>query len=297
MPSCADLACPLFAAVHPAFPLPTKALLTPQSALMDGLGEAVVACDLSIPCEFPPLGSCQNKVPVDPLLGSWSCSVQSVQMARPSIRHVRTKSQSPITERSTLSSKPHFPLLRSHKLSIWPPCCTVSTGRMHDDLSLNSAFKWQFVVVLVLCFFVVVVVVVVFYTAPFDYSWYRFSSMNNTYYLFWRLCLEITTVFRSSPRGLAFMRWGCCCLCLWHKSTEIAHSFLLCSCVSVCLYSPFNCISFCKFSRQPSASSLCSSGLISALLVLSTMYLSMKVSFSPDVILYGWLGLKHQLTN
>ena len=23
----------------------------------------------------------------------------------------------------------------------------------------------------------------------------------------------------------------------------------------------------------------------------------MNVSFSPDIILYGWLGLKHQLTN
>ena len=41
----------------------------------------------------------------------------------------------------------------------------------------------------------------------------------------------------------------------------------------------------------------CSSGLISALLVLSTLYLFMKVSFSPDIILCGGLVLKHQLTN
>ena len=27
------------------------------------------------------------------------------------------------------------------------------------------------------------------------------------------------------------------------------------------------------------------------------MDLSVKVSFSPDIILYGWLGLKHQITN
>ena len=33
--------------------------------------------------------------------------------------------------------------------------------------------------------------------------------------------------------------------------------------------------------------SLCSSGLISALLVLSTIYLFMKVSLSPDIIFYG----------
>ena len=49
-----------------------------------------------------------------------------------------------------------------------------------------------------------------------------------------------------------------------HKSTELAHSFLFCSCVCFCLYGPFNCISFHKFSRQLSAFSLCSSSLISA---------------------------------
>ena len=43
--------------------------------------------------------------------------------------------------------------------------------------------------------------------------------------------------------------------------------------------------------------SLCSSGLISVLLVLSTIYLFAKVSLSPDIILRGWLSLKHQLTN
>ena len=53
-----------------------------------------------------------------------------------------------------------------------------------------------------------------------------------------------------------------------------------------CLYGPFNCISFHKFSKQLSAFSPCSSGLISAVLVLSTTYLFMKVSFSPDV--FDW---------
>ena len=51
---------------------------------------------------------------------------------------------------------------------------------------------------------------------------------------------------------------------------------LFCSCVYFCLHGPFNCISFHKFSRQLSAFSLCSSGLVSALLVLSTMYLMWK---------------------
>ena len=36
---------------------------------------------------------------------------------------------------------------------------------------------------------------------------------------------------------------------------------------------------------------------LSALVVLSTVYLFMKVSLSPDIILCGWLGLGHQLTN
>ena len=50
-------------------------------------------------------------------------------------------------------------------------------------------------------------------------------------------------------------------------------------------------------SRQLSVFSLCSPGRISALLILSTVYLFTKISLSPDVILCGWLGLKHRLTN
>ena len=44
--------------------------------------------------------------------------------------------------------------------------------------------------------------------------------------------------------------------------------------------------------------SLCSSDLISALLVLSMIFLFMKVSFSPDITIpSGWLSSNHQLTN
>ena len=84
---------------------------------------------------------------------------------------------------------------------------------------------------------------------------------------------------------------------VWHIPTELAHSFLFCSCVYFCLYGLFNCISFHQFSRQLSVFSLCSPGLMSALLVLSTLYLFMKISFSPDIIPRGWLGSKHQLSN
>ena len=100
------------------------------------------------------------------------------------------------------------------------------------------------------------------------------------------------------PCWLTFMWWGCFYgLCKRHKPTELAHSFLFCSFVYFCLCGPFNCISFHNFSRQLSAFSFCSSGLISALLVLSTMHHFMKVCFSPDIIPGGWLGSKHQLTN
>ena len=57
------------------------------------------------------------------------------------------------------------------------------------------------------------------------------------------------------------------------KPTELVHSSLFRSCVSFCLYGPFNCILFHTFSRQLSTFSLCSSGLISALMVPSTIYL------------------------
>ena len=75
---------------------------------------------------------------------------------------------------------------------------------------------------------------------------------------------------------------------------ELAHSFWICSCVYVCLSDLFNCILF--LSPQLSVFSLCSSGLISTLLALSTIYLFTKVSLSSDIILCGWLGLKQQRT-
>ena len=88
-----------------------------------------------------------------------------------------------------------------------------------------------------------------------------------------RLTWPVRFLLMTGPRGLTFTWWGCCSLCLWPKPNERAHSFLVCSCVCLCLYGPFNCISFYKFSRQLSAFSLGSSGLIPALLVLSTRHL------------------------
>ena len=106
-------------------------------------------------------------------------------------------------------------------------------------------------------------------------------------------CLSLT----RCPRGLIFTWWECYGLCLWHTPTELAHSFLFCLFVCFCLYGPFNCISFLKFSRHLSVFSLCSSCLISAWLGLSTICLFRKASLSPDIIPSGWLGSKHQPTN
>ena len=91
----------------------------------------------------------------------------------------------------------------------------------------------------------------------------------------------IVVVVVLRPHGLIFSWWGCHGLCLRHKPAELAHSFysVLMS-VSVFM-APFNCISFHKFSRQLSVFLLSSSGLISALLVLSAIYLFLKVSFKP----------------
>ena len=43
-------------------------------------------------------------------------------------------------------------------------------------------------------------------------------------------------------------RGGDVAICFWHKPTELAQFFLFCSCVSFCLFGPFSCISFHKFS-------------------------------------------------
>ena len=127
---------------------------------------------------------------------------------------------------------------------------------------------------------------------------------------------HVTNTVSNEERSAGFL-WGC-----WHKRvylrqrspraplhvvgmlwfmsltlTNRARPFLfICSCVCFCLY-PFNCISFHTFSPKLSAFSLFIPAVISAFLVLSTTYLCMKVSLSPNIILCGWLGLKLQLTN
>ena len=52
---------PLFNVVHPAFSLPTTALPILHGALRDGLGEALMVCDMQEPSKFLFLDSCQKR--------------------------------------------------------------------------------------------------------------------------------------------------------------------------------------------------------------------------------------------
>ena len=81
------------------------------------------------------------------------------------------------------------------------------------------------------------------------------------------MCLVTGIIFlfflvpTGSPPG------GGDCLCQRYKPTELAHPFLLCSFVYICLCGPFNCVSFPKLSWLLSVFSLSSSGLTFACLV------------------------------
>ena len=92
------------------------------------------------------------------------------------------------------------------------------------------------------------------------------SSLQGPRFFFFFFCLVLSfwavLFICLGPHRLTFTWWGCYSLCPGHKPAELAHSFLFCSCVCFCLYGPFDCISFHKFSQQLSTFSLCSSGLI-----------------------------------
>ena len=129
-------------------------------------------------------------------------------------------------------------------------------------------------------------------------SLWRSSSINVRHNLFWFLfigthqCFAILLCFSCEVKMAVTLqgsrgspsRGGDVTVHVWQKPTELVHSLLFPSCAYFCLYGLFNCISFRKFSRQ-----------LRFLTQFFRSYLSLTVS--PDVILCGWLGLKHQLTN
>ena len=98
------------------------------------------------------------------------------------------------------------------------------------------------------------------------------------------------SVLAKSPRGLKLHVVGM----LWFMSDVNQPSsptpFLFCPCVCFFLYSPFNCISFHNFSRQLSAFSLFSSGLISTFLALSAFRV---VAFSSFAMILGECSTIH----
>ena len=98
----------------------------------------------------------------------------------------------------------------------------------------------------------------------------------------------------TRPHGLTFTWWGSYGLFSDINQLSLPAPFYFCSRVRFCLYGPFNCISFHKFSRQLSAFSLLFRVLFLPYWSFQLYLLFTKVSLSPDLILYGWLGLRAQ---
>ena len=86
-------------------------------------------------------------------------------------------------------------------------------------------------------------------------------------------------------------------VCQWQKTNWACPLLLYSVLVSVSVFMTLSTVFHSINSPNNSAFLLCSFGFNFAILVLSAMYLFTKVSLSPDTILCGWLGLKHQLTN
>ena len=107
-----------------------------------------------------------------------------------------------------------------------------------------------------------------------------------------QVCVHFYGVVSNRHNGLTFAWWVCCGLCPSDKPTELAHSFysvLVSISVFMALSTVFHSIN--SPDNSPFSRSVLSV-LTLALLVLSTICLSMKVSFSPDIILCGFTGLK-----
>ena len=116
----------------------------------------------------------------------------------------------------------------------------------------------------------------------------------------------VTTITFMGPRRLTFTWQGCCGLHFWHKPTLLVHSFysgLVSISVFMALSTVFHSI------NSPDNPPL-SRSVLSVLFLpcwsfqlyiyigpFNYIYLFMKVSFCPGIILCGWLGLKHQLTH
>ena len=99
--------------------------------------------------------------------------------------HMWTQNSLHIREGSALSS--NRPNLFPHKLSIWPPCHTVLTRGVHDDLNLIPAFRRMGF-------------------ASLDCSSSLSSSVKVCCCLFWRSCSNSTSLSRSCSKSTSLSR-------------------------------------------------------------------------------------------
>ena len=103
----------------------------------------------------------------------------------------------------------------------------------------------------------------------------------------------------TRPHGLTFAWWGCCGLCFWNKPTELAHCFFGSVFVSISVFMALSTVF--HSINSPDNSPLSHSVL--PVLFPPCWSFERYISFwkspsalSPDIILCGWLGSKHQLT-
>ena len=106
----------------------------------------------------------------------------------------------------------------------------------------------------------------------FSFSFFVHESCQQLVCVPGRLCHPLFYLCGSLLSGF-FTWWGCCGLCFWRQPSELAHSFLFCSCVCFCLYGPFDCISFHKFSRTALRFLTVLPVLLLSFLVLSMVYI------------------------
>ena len=84
---------------------------------------------------------------------------------------------------------------------------------------------------------------------------------------------------------------------VWHKPTELAHSFFYSVLVSISVYMAFSVVFHSITSPDNSPFSHSVLPVLSLPYWSFQLHTSLRVSFSPDIIHSGWRGTKHQLTN
>ena len=112
--------------------------------------------------------------------------------------------------------------------------------------------------------------------------WEKIQSAHIVHKKTWR-CMFSNSPF--VPAGSP-SRGGDVTVYVWHKPTELAHSFLICSYVYFRLYGSFNCISFHEFSQQISVFWLCSSCLLSSFQLYIFVWKSLSALIWSLVV--GW---------